>query len=82
MKEKEKLTAEEWLERKKWKNFLMNIPLNKAKGYLFNNSNDLAVIRVRATQLNKDNSCERKFSVTIDFDTKVATITANLKDND
>ena len=79
-KEKAKISAEEWLERRKWKNFLMNIPLNKPKGYHFVNSNDLAVIRVRAAQLNKDKYCERKFSVTIDYDTKVATITATLKD--
>ncbi len=74
-----KITAEEWLRQRKWKKFLMAVPLNKPKGYHLENSNDLMTLRVRATQLNKDTNCDRNFSVTIDFDTKVATITTTNK---
>ena len=76
---KEQPKPEELLKKRKWKNFLLALPLNKSKGYPFESANDLNTIRVRATQLNKDVACERKFSVTIDFDTKVATITATQK---
>ena len=58
----------------------MAIPLTKAKGYLLENANDLSIIRVRAAQLNADTNCDRKFSVTLDYNTKVATITATLKE--
>ena len=73
-------TAEAWLEKRKWKKFLLAIPLNKTKGYPFAAANDLNVVRVRAYQLNADTTCDRKFSVIVDFDTKVATITATLKE--
>lgn len=74
-------TAEEFLLQRKWKKFLMAIPLNKPKGYPIADGNDLATVRVRAYQLNKDTECHRKFSVIIDYNTKVATITATLKGN-
>ena len=76
---KEQQKPEELLQKRAWKKFLMAIPMNKSKGYPFESANDLNTIRVRATQLNKDVACERKFSVTIDFDTKVATITVTPK---
>lgn len=77
---KTETSAETWLAARKWKKFLMAIPLNKTKGYPFASANDLATIRIRATQLNKDSACDRKFSVVLDFDTKIAIITATLKE--
>ena len=76
---KDKPRADDFLKSRKWKAFLMAIPTGKPKGYPFQNANDLNTIRVRATQLNTDPDCPRKFNVTIDFDDKVATITANDK---
>jgi len=76
---KAKKRAEDYLRERAWKSFLMAIPTDSAKGYPFESANDLNTIRVRATQLNSDAMCPRRFSVKIDFDTKVATITATLK---
>lgn len=76
---KDQLRTEDYLNKRAWKRFLMSLPVGKAKGYPFESANDLNTIRVRAAQLNKDETCEKKFSVTIDFDTKVATITASNK---
>lgn len=76
---REQPKPEELLQKRKWKKFLLAIPLNKPKGYSFLDANDMNTIRVRATQLNKDTSCERKFSVSLNLDTKIATITASNK---
>jgi len=73
---KDQPKAEDFLQKRAWKRFLMALPLGKTKGYPFQSANDLNTIRVRATQLNGDEACDRKFSVIVDFDTKVATITA------
>ena len=76
---KEQTKPEELLQKRKWKKFLLAIPLNKPKGYSFLDANDMNTVRVRATQLNKDAACERKFSVSLNLDTKIATITASIK---
>ena len=73
---KDKLTAEDYLNQRNWKKFLLAIPLDKPKGYLFQDANDLNIIKVRASQLNADPTLDRIFSVKPDFNTKVATITA------
>lgn len=72
-------TVENYLQMRQWKKFLLALPLKKPRGFVFENANDLFTIRVRATQLNTDPNCDRKFSVTLDLDRKVATITATLK---
>ena len=74
-------TAEEWLRDGKWTGFLMRVPLNKPKGYPCSNANDLQVIRVTASQLNNNPNCDRSFVVVVDYDTKVVTITATLKND-
>ena len=74
-------TAMEWFSERKWTGFLMRIPLNKTKGYPCTNANDVMSIRAIASMLSTDPLCERKFSVTADFDTKVITLTATLKED-
>jgi hypothetical protein len=73
---------DEWLKRKRWTNFLLTIPLDKTKGYPFENGNDLTTIRVIASQMNSSRSCDRRFVVEIDFKTSIATITASLKERE
>ena len=74
-------TAMEWLAERKWTGFLMRLPLNKTKGYPCQNANDAMSIRATASALSNNRDCDRKFSVIVDFDTKVVTVTATLKDN-
>lgn len=74
-------TAMEWLAERKWTGFLMRLPLNKTKGYPCQNANDAMSIRATASQLSNNDACERKFSVVVDFETKVVTITASLKED-
>lgn len=74
-------TAMEWLTERKWTGFLMRLPLNKTKGYPCQNANDAMSIRATASALSNNPDCNRKFSVIVDFDTKVVTVTATLKDN-
>lgn len=76
---KELINAQHWLDKRKWKKFLMSIPEGKAQAYLLGSANDLFTLRVRAAQLNNDSQCERQFSVVIDFDNKLATVTATKK---
>lgn len=78
-KDYSKKTAMEWLAERKWTGFLMRIPLDKTKGYPCKNANDLMSIRATASMLSNNPDCERKFSITADFDTKVITITATQK---
>jgi len=73
-------TAMEWLSEGKWTGFLMRIPINKTKGYPCRNANDAMSIRSTASQLNNDPECDRKFSVVVDFDTKIITVTASEKE--
>ena len=72
-------TAKEWLAEKKWKGFLLSVPLGKPMGYPCEDSNYLMRIRVTASVLNKDPECDRSFKITADFDTKVVTVTATKK---
>lgn len=76
---KDQPKSEDYLTKRAWKKFLMSLPIGKTKGYPFQSANDLNTIRVRATQLNSDDDCPKKFSVAIDFDTKIATITTSNK---
>lgn len=69
----------DWLKKRKWKEFLMSVPLDKPMGYSVENANDMYTLRVRASQLSNSEDCDRSFSVTIDYDTRVVTITAKLK---
>ena len=73
-------TAKEWLSEGKWTGFLMRVPIGDPKGYLCGNANDLNCIRSTAAILNSDPDCERRFYVSADFDTKVVTVQASLKD--
>lgn len=59
----------------------MAVPLNKPSGYHVENANDMYTLRVRASQLSTSADCDRTFSVTIDYDTRVVTVTAKLKDD-
>lgn len=72
-------TWRQWLSERKWTGFLMRVPLNKSKGYPCENANDLMSIRATASMLTQNPECDRKFSVAVDFETKVVTITATLK---
>ena len=72
-------TAQEWLSQGKWTAFLLQVPLDKAKGYLCNSANDIDKIKVTASTLSKREDCDRRFSITPDFDTRVVTVTAKLK---
>lgn len=74
-------TAMEWLAERKWTGFLMRLPLNKTKGYPCQNANDAMSIRATASALSNNPDCDRRFSVIVDFDTKVVTVTATLKGN-
>lgn len=67
------------LKQRKWKEFLMSVPVGKPTGYNVENANDMYTLRVRASQLSSSEDCDRTFSVTIDYDTKVVTVTAKLK---
>ena len=71
----------EWLKKRKWKEFLMSVPLGKPTGYGVENANDMYTIRVRASQLSNSQDCDRTFSVTIDYDTRIVTVTAKLKND-
>lgn len=74
-----KENAVELLKDRKWKAFLMAVPLGKPKGYHVENANDMYTLRVRASQLSSSEDCDRTFSITLDYDTKVVTVTAKLK---
>lgn len=74
-------TAMEWLAERKWTGFLMRIPLDKPKGYPCQNANDAMAIRTTASMLNKNKDCDRKFSVVVDFETKIVTVNATLKND-
>ena len=76
-----KTKPDDWLKQRKWKEFLMSIPLGKPMGYSVENANDMYTLRVRASQLSTSADCDRTFSVTIDYDTRVVTVTAILKDD-
>ncbi len=71
----------EWLALRKWTGFLMRLPIGKTKGYPCENANDVMTIRATASMMSNDPDCDRKFSIVADFDTKVITITASLKQN-
>lgn len=72
-------TAKEWLAEKKWTGFLMCVPIGNAKGYLCENANELNCIRSTAAIMNNDPDCDRRFYVSADFETKVVTVQASLK---
>lgn len=72
-------SAQEWLSEGKWTAFLMRVPLNKTRGYLCNSANDICSIKVIASLLSNRPDCDRKFSITPDWDTKILTITASKK---
>ena len=74
-------TAKEWLAEGKWTAFLMQVPLGGAKPYMVGDANDLNCIRTTAAILNKNPECDRMFSLGVDFDTKVISVTATLKEN-
>ena len=72
-------TAQEWLSEGKWTAFLMRVPLNKTRGYLCNSANDIYSIKVIASILSNKPDCDRKFSLTPDWNTKILTVTATKK---
>lgn len=72
-------TTKDWLKKRKWKEFLLSVPLDKPMGYQVENANDLYIIRVRASQLSTSSDCDRVFSVTTDYETRIITVTAKLK---
>ena len=72
-------TAKEWLDERRWTAFLMSVPLDNEKKYQCRNANDMMSIRVTASTLNNDPECDRRFTVAVDFDTRVITITATKK---
>lgn len=74
-------TAMEWLADRKWTGFLMRLPLGKTKGYPCKNANDAMSIRATASTLSNNPECDRRFSVVVDFDTKVVTVTAYPKED-
>ncbi len=74
-------TTKDWLKKRKWKEFLLSVPLDKPMGYQVENANDLYIIRVRASQLSTSSDCDRVFSVTTDYETRIITITAKLKND-
>lgn len=76
-----KENAVEHLKSRKWQKFLMAVPLNKPSGYHIDNANDIQVLRVRASQLSNADKCDRTFNVTVDYETKVVTVTAKLKND-
>jgi len=75
-----KESAADLIKSRKWKDFLMAVPLNKPSGYYVANANDLYTLRVRASQLSKSDDCDRTFSITADLETKIITVTARQKD--
>lgn len=77
-----KENAVEHLKARRWKEFLMAVPLDKPKGYHVENANDIYILRVRASQLSNAKECDRTFSITTDFDTRIVTVTSKLKDNE
>lgn len=74
-------TTKDWLKKRKWKEFLLSVPLDKPMGYQVENANDLYIIRVRASQLSTSSDCDRVFSVTTDYETRIITVTAKLKND-
>ena len=76
-----KTNPSDLLKQRKWKEFLMAIPIGKPMGYGIENANDIYTLRVRASQLAKSEDCDRTFSVTTDYDNKIVTVTAKLKDD-
>ena len=75
-------SAMDWFAERKWTGFLMQIPLNKPKGYPCKNGNDVMSIRATAAMMSTNPLCDRRFAVTADFETKVITITATLKEKE
>ena len=57
------LTAEEWLKKKKWSNFLRAIPLDSEKTYTFVSPSELVRVKVTAYLMNSNSRCDRKFVI-------------------
>lgn len=72
-------TAEEWLSERKWTGFLMRLPLRSSKDYPVENANDAMSIRATASMLTNNENCDRRFSVTINFEESKVIVTANKK---
>lgn len=76
---KEESKPEYWLEKRKWTNFLKAIPANKPMGFVCDDANMLMRIRVTASILSNSPSYDRRFAVTVNYQTRVVTITATEK---
>ena len=70
-----------WMDRRKWTKFLTALPTDgKGRAFFAQTREDMFVIRVRASQINKSQN-DVKFVVTLDLDNKVVTITKSKKED-
>jgi hypothetical protein len=74
-------TAMEWLELRKWTGFLMRVPLDKEHTYSCRNANDAMSIRSTASMLNNNETCDRRFELKVNFDTRKISVRATKKDD-
>lgn len=76
------LNAMEHLANKRWGKFLMSVPPGAPRGYILEDKSVMQIIRIRASQLSKDETCDRSFIISYTEETKVLTVTVTLKKND
>jgi len=72
-------TFDEWLANRKWTGFLMNVPFDEKVTRRVMDSNDAMSIRTTASMLNRNENCDRRFKIVINFDTREVTVTATRK---
>lgn len=71
-------TALEYLSAKKWGKFLLAIPPGAPRGYIVEREY-VQIIRIRASQISKDENSDRIFTVNYNDESGVLTVTSTIK---
>lgn len=80
IEDKKKESPEDFLDMRKWKEFLESVPVDGNRyPYFVRNVSDLPIIRVRASQLSTAEGATVQYKVSIDFERKAIFVTATKK---
>lgn len=79
--EEKNIPPEGWLERGKWTKFLMSLPLGKPRTFPIDDYR-LSLIRITASGISNNEASDRRFTIILDRETMMFTITANKKQDD
>ena len=75
-----KKRPEFWLEQRKWTKFLESVPFDGVgHPYCVKERSDLNIIRVRASQISTKSNSEKRYSVSINYDYSIVSVTVNSK---